>query len=55
MQYFVIATSGYVGYVCFYVRCSDCVGVCRNVCCIAGIIKDNGFKPCSGEICCMFV
>ena len=27
----------------FYVCCSDCVGVCRNVCCVAAIVKDNGF------------
>ena len=25
--------------VCFYVRCSDCVGVCGNVCCVAGVVK----------------
>ena len=23
---------------CFYVCCSDCVGVCWNVCCVAGIV-----------------
>ena len=23
----------------FYVCCSDCVGVCRNVCCVAAVVK----------------
>ena len=27
----------------FYVCCSDCVGVCGNVCCVASVIKDNIF------------
>ena len=31
------------GAVCFYVCCSDCVGVCGNVCCVAAIVKDSGF------------
>ena len=25
------------------VCCSDCVGVCGNVCCVAAIVKDSGF------------
>ena len=25
--------------VCFYVGCSDCVGVCGNVCCVASIVE----------------
>ena len=33
-------------YVCgaglFYVCCNDCVGVCRNVCCLAAVVKDGG-------------
>ena len=24
----------YMAHVCFYVCCSDCVGVCGNVCCV---------------------
>ena len=24
----------------FYVCCSDCVGVCGNVCCVAAVVKD---------------
>ena len=24
----------------FYVCCSDCVGVCENVCCVAAIVKN---------------
>ena len=27
----------------FYVCCSDCVGVCGNVCCVATVIKNSGF------------
>ena len=23
----------------FYVGCSDCVGVCGNVCCVAAVVK----------------
>ena len=53
-------------HVCFYVCCSDCVGVCWNVCCVAAVVKDSGFlslgvlkyviclcKGCDG--CCVFV
>ena len=36
-------------HVCFYVRCSDCVGFCVNVCCVAGVVKY------SGEGCCVFM
>ena len=24
--------------VCFYLCCSDCVGVCGNICCVAGVV-----------------
>ena len=61
-QYFVIASYGkvpiyvYMAHVCFYVRCSDHVGVCGAVCYVAGVVKDSGcFEPCSGEVCCVFV
>ena len=38
----------------FYVCCSDCVGVCGNVCCVATGVKDSGgFEPWSVEVCCM--
>ena len=30
-------------YVCFYVCCSDCVGVRGNVCCVAPVVKNSGF------------
>ena len=30
------------GACCFYVCCSDCVGVCGNVCCVAAVVKKNG-------------
>ena len=29
----------------FYVCCSDCVGVCRNVCCVAAVVEDSVFCP----------
>ena len=47
-QYFVNAFCGYmprdnrcvyIAHVCFYVCCSDCVGVCGNVCCLASLLK----------------
>ena len=28
----------YMAHVCFYVCCSDCVGVCGNVCCVAAVV-----------------
>ena len=31
-----------MAHVCFYVCCSDCVGVCGNVCCDAAVVKDSG-------------
>ena len=46
-QYFVITSCGYMprdnrcmymAHVCFYVCCSDCVGVCGNVCCVAAVV-----------------
>ena len=36
----------YMTHVCFYVFCSDCVGVCGNVCCVATVV--NAFIICSG-------
>ena len=33
----------YMANVCFYVCCSDCVGVCGNVCCVAAVGKNSGF------------
>ena len=47
-QYFVIASSGsiprdtrymYMAHVCFYVCCSDCVGVSGNVDCVVGVVE----------------
>ena len=32
----------YMAHVCFYVCCSDCVGVCGNVCCVAAVVKNSG-------------
>ena len=34
---------GVYGACLFYVCCSDCVGVCGNVCCVAAIVEDNVF------------
>ena len=33
----------YMAHVCFYVCCSDSVGVCGNVCCVAGVVKNSVF------------
>ena len=54
-----------MAHVRFYVCCSDCVGICGNVCCVAAVVKDSGFlslgvlkydvflcKGCDG--CCVF-
>ena len=30
--------------VCFDVCCSDCVGVCGNVCCVAALVKNSVFS-----------
>ena len=29
----------YMAHACFYVCCSDCVGVCGNVCCVSAVVK----------------
>ena len=34
----------YMAHACFYVCCSDCVGVCGNVCCVASLLKIVGFS-----------
>ena len=31
----------YMTHVCLYVCCSDYVGICRNVCCVAAVIKNT--------------
>ena len=33
----------YMAHVSFYVGCSDCVGVCENVCCVADVVNNSGF------------
>ena len=33
----------YMAHVCFYACCSDCVGVCGNVSCVAAVVKDSVF------------
>ena len=48
-----------MAHVSFYVCCSDCVGVCGNVCCVAAVVKSSGFSLevclCSGcDGCCVF-
>ena len=35
--------------------CSDCVGICGNVCCVAAVVKNSVFWPLSVEVCCVFV
>ena len=34
----------YMAPVYFYVCCSDCVGVCENVCCVAAVVKKYFFS-----------
>ena len=72
-QYFAIASCGYMPrdnrciymvHVCFYVCCSDSVGVCGNVCSEAAVVKNSVFSLgvlkyvvclCSGcDGCCVF-
>ena len=31
----------YMAHFCFYVCCSDYVGVCGNVCCVAAVVNDS--------------
>ena len=46
----------YMANVCFYVCCSDCVGVWGKVCCVAAVVKDSVFLYLgSVDVCCMFV
>ena len=46
----------YMAHARFYVCCSDYVGVCANVCCVAAVLKYSGlFEPWSVVVCCMFV
>ena len=40
----------YMMHVCFYVCCSDRVGVCGNVCCVAAVVEDSVFLPWSVEV-----
>ena len=32
-----------IRHICFYVCCSDCVGVCGNVCCVAAVVENSVF------------
>ena len=41
----------YMVHVCFYVHCSDCVGVCGNVCCVAAIVKNSVFSLGVSSVC----
>ena len=34
----------YIAHVCFYVCCSDCVGVCGNVCCVVSVAINSFFS-----------
>ena len=45
----------YMAHVCFYVCCSNCVGVCLNFSCVAAVVKDSVVLALSVEVCCMFV
>ena len=43
----------YMAHVYFYVCCSDCVGVCGNVCCVAAVVKSSVFlaMECCSMLC----
>ena len=45
----------YMTHVCFYGRYCECVVVSGNVCCVAVVVKNSGFSPWSGEVCCVYV
>ena len=45
----------YMTHVCIYAWCSDCVGVCENVCCVAVVVKDSFLSLGVLKLCCMFV
>ena len=45
----------YMEHACFYICCSDCVGVYGNLCCVAAVEDRRGLEPWSVEICCTFV
>ena len=45
----------YMAHVCFYVCCSDCVGVCGIFYCVAAVVKDSVVYPWSIEVWCMCV
>ena len=34
----------YMAHVCFCVCCSDCVGFCWNVCCVAAVVEYSYFS-----------
>ena len=42
----------YMVYVCFYVCCSDYVGVCGIVCCVVVVVEDSVLLW-SFEVCCV--
>ena len=48
-------TCVYIAQVCFYVRCSDCVGVCENVGCVAGVVNDRFALLWNDDVCSVFV
>ena len=39
----LVSRCMYMMHVCFYVCCSDCMGVCGNVCCVADFVKNSVF------------
>ena len=41
----------YMTHVCFYVCCSDCVGVCGKVCCVSAVVKNSVFLALKYVVC----
>ena len=44
----------YMAHVCFYVGCTNCVGVCGKIV-VLQLLLNIFFLSCSVEVCCMFV
>ena len=34
----------YMVHVCFYVCCSNCLLICKNVCCVAAVVENIDFS-----------
>ena len=45
-HYYNIIIIMCTAHISFYVCCSDCVGICGKLCCVAAVVEDSGlFEP----------